>query len=217
MMTGVIFDMDGVLIDSHPIHKRAWRRFLGSLGHEPTDQELDFVLDGRKREDILRHFLGELTPEQTVEYGQRKEQMFREEALDVVPINGVLDFLNELNDCNVRVAVASCGSASRVEYMLGRLGLQGRFAAVLTGDDVVLGKPDPTIFRTAADRIRSPYNTSLVVEDAVSGVIAAKNAGMKCLAIASNGRRAALKEAGADLIASDFRQIRYESLQSLFC
>lgn len=216
MITGVIFDMDGVLIDSHPIHKRAWTRFLSSLGQTPTEQELEFVLDGRKREDILRHFLGELTPEQTFEYGQRKEQMFREEALDVVPVTGVLNFLNELSERNVSIAVASCGSASRVGFMLGRLGLEGRFAAVLTGDDVPLGKPDPTIFRTAADRIGSPYNTSLVVEDAVSGVIAAKNAGMKCLAIASNGRRAALKEAGADMIASDFLHVRYPALQSLF-
>ena len=217
MMTGVIFDMDGVLIDSHPIHKRAWKRFLASLGQQPSDEKLDFVLDGRKREDILRHFLGELTPEQTIAYGQRKEEMFREEAMDVVPIAGVLDLLTELRRCNVNVAVASCGSASRVEFMLERLGLQERFAAVLTGDDVALGKPDPTIFRAAADRIGSPYQTSLVVEDAVSGVIAAKSAGMKCLAITSNGRGPALKNAGADLIASDFREIGFEALNALFC
>src|SRR5689334_1087951 len=59
MLKGVIFDMDGVLIDSHPIHKRAWRKFFETLELTVSDRELDFVLDGRKKEDILRHFLGD--------------------------------------------------------------------------------------------------------------------------------------------------------------
>lgn len=72
MLKDMIFDMDGVLIDSHPIHTSAWRRFLASLDRHATDDELDFVLDGRKKEDILRHFLGDLSEERI-----RKENGYR--------------------------------------------------------------------------------------------------------------------------------------------
>src|SRR6266851_3382230 len=60
MIRGVVFDFDGVIVDSHPVHKRAWRKFLESVGETASEEELQFVLDGRKREDILRHFLGDL-------------------------------------------------------------------------------------------------------------------------------------------------------------
>src|SRR5690242_18377965 len=75
MLKGVIFDMDGVLIDSHPIHKRAWRKFFETLEVEVSDRELDFVLDGRKKEDILRHFLGDLPDCEIKDFGHKKEML----------------------------------------------------------------------------------------------------------------------------------------------
>ena len=62
MLRGVVFDMDGVIIDSHPAHRLAWKAFLESVGRETSDEELDFILDGCKRAEILKHFLGELPP-----------------------------------------------------------------------------------------------------------------------------------------------------------
>src|SRR4051794_11081174 len=92
MLKGVIFDLDGVVIDSHPIHRRAWRRFLDLLGVQVTDAELEYVTEGGKREDILRHFLGPLTDRQILDYGQRKEHLFREEALEIDPLKGLERF-----------------------------------------------------------------------------------------------------------------------------
>jgi beta-phosphoglucomutase-like phosphatase (HAD superfamily) len=73
MLRGVVFDMDGVIIDSHPAHRLAWKAFLESVGRETRDEELDFILDGYKRAEILEHFLGKLAPEQIAEYGNRKD------------------------------------------------------------------------------------------------------------------------------------------------
>jgi beta-phosphoglucomutase len=215
MINAVIFDLDGVLIDSHPIHKKAWSRFLASVGKPVNDQELEFILDGRKREDILIHFLGALTRQQVIDYGRRKEQLFREEAQHVGMVAGIERFLGELRQRRVPMAVASSGSSSRVHFMLRSLGLQTCFSAVVTGDDVPSGKPDPAIFRSAAEQLGSPPTETLVFEDAVSGVHAAKAAGMRCVGVANNGRGELLRHAGADHVITDFLSLRVDDCARL--
>ena len=76
-LRAVLFDMDGVLIDSHPAHRAAWREFLCSLGKDVSDTELSFILDGRTRAQILRHFLGELSEQGLQTYGKHKDELFR--------------------------------------------------------------------------------------------------------------------------------------------
>src|SRR4051812_18288683 len=87
MLAGVIFDFDGVIIDSHPAHMQAWKAFLLTKGKAFSDAELSFVREGAKREEILRRFLGELTPDQIVSYGVEKDRLFQSSAgeLKLVP------------------------------------------------------------------------------------------------------------------------------------
>ena len=174
------------------------------------------MLDGRKREDILRHFLGPLSEEQVAEYGRTKEQLFREEARHVSIVAGVEKFIAEIEQAKIPMAIASSGSSSRVRFFLERPPLKDRFAAVVTGDDVLKGKPDPEIFHRAAEAVGAPFTETLVVEDAVAGVVAAKSIGMWCLAIASNGRGRELRAAGADEVAPDFRGLTLASLAGKF-
>jgi beta-phosphoglucomutase len=216
MLKGVIFDMDGVLIDSHPVHKRAWRKFFDSLGLVVTNEQLDFVLDGRKKEDILRHFLGDLSDAELKRYGREKEMLFREEAASIDTVDGALEFLEELTNAGIGFALASCGSKSRVNYILHQLNIHHRFAAIVTADDVQNGKPDPDIFRQAADRLGSPYGDLLVCEDAISGVQAAKAAGIRCLGIADHARAEELLEAGADHVVPNFASTSLSELRQLF-
>jgi beta-phosphoglucomutase len=216
MLKGVIFDMDGVLINSHPIHKRAWRKFFDSLGLQVSDSELDFVLDGRKKEDIIRHFLGELPDSEIRKFGRQKEMLFREEALSIEPVQGALEFLEELTKAGIDFAIASCGSKSRVHYILRQLKIHDRFGAIVTADDVQFGKPDPDIFRKAADQLGPSYDDLLVCEDAVSGVKAAKAAGIKCLGIADHARAGELLEAGAEQVVANFASTSVPQLKQLF-
>jgi len=216
VLQGVIFDLDGVIVDSHPAHQRAWRKFFDSLGKEVSDDQLLFVLEGRKREDILRHFLGDLTPEQVRYYGERKETFFRHSSGAVKAIPGISDLLEDLRVANVPAAVASSASRVRVESMLAQLGLVSQFRAIVAADDVVHGKPDPSIFNLAAQMLNVEPRSVLVCEDSVFGVVAAKTAGMKCLGIAANGRRAILTNAGADWVLPHFSSVRVAHLQRLF-
>jgi beta-phosphoglucomutase len=215
MLKGVIFDMDGVIVDSHPVHKKAWRRFLELQGKEVTDEELNFIMDGRKREEILRHFLGELSNEQIRILGHEKELLFKEHATAMTMIEGFPAFLEQLARANIKLGVASSGSDSRVNYVLDSLKLRKYFKAIVTGDQVTAGKPDPAIFQLASEQLRVPPAETLVFEDSVSGVKAARAAGMKCIGIASDGLISKLLEAGAIQIVPNYIDLSLNNVQTL--
>jgi beta-phosphoglucomutase len=215
MLRAVIFDMDGVIVDSHPVHKKAWRKFLEFLGKETTEEDLNFIMEGRKREEILQHFLGELSQEQLVRFGQQKEQLFRQESVQMQPISGLRQLLQELERAKIRLAVASSGSSTRVNNILRSLDLRRYFRAVVTGDQVANGKPDPAIFRLASRRLRVCPGEALVFEDSVSGVKAAKAAGMTCVGVATNGLTATLLHAGADSTIADFSGVSLDVLRRI--
>jgi beta-phosphoglucomutase len=215
LFRGVVFDFDGVIVDSHPVHKRAWQKFLQSVGKTVSESQLQFVLDGRKREDILRHFLGELNPEQVVEYGLRKEQFFRDEAAGVQTVEGFLDFLEDLQTAQVALGIASSASRSRLDFLLNRLDLRKHFRVVVTADEVDHGKPNPAVFLKAAQTLGICPSELLAFEDAVSGVKAARSSGMTCIGVAEPHRASMLLTAGAASVVPNFCGLSYAKLQHL--
>ena len=216
MLKSVVFDFDGVIVDSHPAHMRAWKRFLESVGKSATEAELEFVRDGRTKEDILRHFLGSLNQDQIRAYGRAKDLLFKEEVGSVRTVAGIRGLLNQLSRAGLPMAVASSGSSERVHYILDLLGLGDYFATVVTGDEVANGKPDPAIFSQAAEKLQVSACDSLAFEDSVSGVRAARTAGMKCLGIATPPRSQSLLDAGAHGVLSDFRGTSLSQIRKLF-
>src|ERR1051326_6056760 len=118
MIGGVIFDFDGVIADSHAAHMQAWNTFLYSKGKVVGEVELSFVREGAKREEILRHFLGELTSEQIASYGAEKDKVFQSHRGEVKLVPGLLEFLRQLDALTIPSAVASSGSRARVEQAL---------------------------------------------------------------------------------------------------
>jgi len=216
MLAGVIFDFDGVIVDSHPLHIEAWKEILHAKGKAVSDAELSFVREGAKREEILRHFLGELTPEQAESYCAQKDQLFRAGANQLKLVPGFAGFLTQLEAVGLPSAVATSGNRPRVEHSLEIFNLRSRFRAIVTGNDVSRGKPDPALFLLAAQALKVQPAHIVVFEDAVAGVLAAKAAGMKCVGIAADGRESLLKQAGADLVMKDFRDVTVNDVKSLF-
>lgn len=216
MLRGAVFDFDGVIVDSHPIHKRVWKKLLESVGRSVSEAELQFLLDGRKGEDILRHFLGDLAPELIVEYCHRKDQFFRNEAACVQTIKGVVSFLEDLADLRVVSAVASSGSGSRVNFLLDHLDLKKHFCVVVTGDHVERSKPDPAVFLKAAQDLELDPAELIAFEDSPSGVKAARAAGMVCVGIAQPDEASALLDAGANDVVPDFCSLSHSNLEKRF-
>jgi beta-phosphoglucomutase len=214
-LRGVIFDMDGVLIDSHAAHHNAWRRFFQTLGREVPEPELDFILDGRKRGEILRHFLGACPDAELEEFGRRKDCIFRQMQLEVAPVPGVVEMVRELHHNGTALAVATSASGGRAHATLVDLGLLYCFQAVVTGEDVALGKPDSAVYRLARERIGIDPGETLAVEDAISGVRAAVGAGLRCIGVASHEAPEKLRAAGAVHVVRDFARVSAEELQGI--
>lgn len=215
MLMAAIFDMDGVIVDSHAAHIRTWKRLFQSLGKSLSDAELDFVRQGIRRQEILRHFLGELDDEQIQAHGREKDQLFRSEIEHIKLIPGAHALLEDLMSAGVPTALASCGSTARVHELLSHLRLEQYFTTVVTGDDVAIGKPHPEIFHRAAEQMRVHPAESVVFEDSTSGVRGAKAAGMKCVGIADRRHASALLNAGADRVLSDLSGISWIAVQKL--
>ena len=211
-LRGVVFDLDGVIIDSHAAHRVAWRKFLQGLGLEVSESELNFILDGRKRRDILRHFLGNISEEELLHHGRCKDRIFHEMQADVPPVPGVFALIHELRRQGIAIALASSASKSRALSTLARLNIADCFGVTITADDVATGKPDPASYALAAQRMDEQPGSLLAVEDAVSGVQAATTAGLTCVAITSHERRENLLAAGALETVADFSQISVEDL-----
>jgi beta-phosphoglucomutase len=214
-LQAVVFDLDGVIVDSHPAHRLAWMEFLRTVGKQASDSELEFILDGRKREDILLHFLGPLNRTELERYGRMKDDLFRQAAREIATIPGAFDFIECLCAAGIVLAVATSASANRTHSMLNRAGLLNHFGAVITGEDVGEGKPDPGIYRLACQRIHCPPCAAVAVEDAASGVRAAKGAGLRCVGIAGGKSGEPLTAAGADCILPDFAGVTLTKFHSL--
>src|SRR5438105_5852140 len=147
---------------------QAWKTLFRSMGKAVGDEELSFVMEGAKREEILRGFLGDLTPEQIERYGVEKERLYQARASDLKLVCGVTEFLGQVEEAGVPIAVATSGSRNRVERTLETFGLLSRFHAIVTAEDVAKGKPDPALFHLAARRLQVAADQILVCEDAVA-------------------------------------------------
>jgi HAD superfamily hydrolase (TIGR01509 family) len=196
--------MDGVLIDSHPAHRAAWKQFLHAMGRRASDTDLAFILEGRTRTEILRHFFGDLDNAEIQEYGRRKDEIFRGIEHQIGPVRGVLEFIEELGRQQIPMAIATSASEIRTSSTMERLGLGGRFEAVITASDVFAGKPDPMVYRLACERLSIHPQQALAFDDACSGVISATSAGMRCIGVASNGLCDSLLRAGAEAVIPHF-------------
>jgi beta-phosphoglucomutase len=183
----VIFDVDGVLVDSLPAHFVAFQRLGERLGVPFTRDLLDRTL-GQHNATIFPMWLGDdLTPRRLTELADEKEALYRSVAIEALqPIPGSIDLVRALHDAGMPLAVGSSGPRDNVALALAKLGILQYFGAVVTGDDVTRGKPAPDIFLLAAARLRVDPWTCVVIEDAEQGVEAALAAGMRVVAVTTS-------------------------------
>ncbi|MGD9634835.1 MAG: HAD family hydrolase [Pirellulales bacterium] len=210
----VIFDMDGVLVDSYHAHFVSWQRFYGELGIAYSEEQ--FAADfGRTSRDILRRSLGDnLRDEQVVAWDTRKEAIYRELLRESFPaMDGAVELLQALKLDGFRLAIGSSGPPENVALVVEQLAAGVHFDATVTGADVTRGKPDPQVFQIAAERVGVAPAGCAVVEDAVHGITAAKRAGMTAIGLTGTLERDELS--AADAVVDSLRQLSAERIRAL--
>jgi HAD superfamily hydrolase (TIGR01509 family) len=207
---GVIFDMDGVLVDSEPFICEAAMRMFEQTYRLIVKREdfIPFVGAGEDR------FIGGVGEKYGVALSMPRDKFRTYEIyLEIIrgklhPLPGAVDFVRAMRSRGMRTAVATSADRVKMEGNLREIGLSvSDFDAIVTGDDVERKKPDPQIFLLAAERIGLLPEACLVVEDAPNGVRAAKSAGTRCLGLMSSFSEATLREAGADYVAPDLATV----------
>jgi HAD superfamily hydrolase (TIGR01509 family) len=195
---GVLWDMDGVLVDTGEFHYQSWVDVLSEYDI-PFSREFFRDTFGMNNAGVLSNLLGDrLTPTLLEEIAGRKEWQFREAARGhAQPLPGVCGWLENLQADGFRQGIASSAPPANIDVLVDGLGLRARFDAIVSGFDLP-GKPDPTLFFEVARRLGVPPERCIVVEDAVAGVEAAKRAGMKCIAVTTTNPAKVL--AAADIV-----------------
>jgi beta-phosphoglucomutase len=197
----LIFDLDGVIVDSMPLHSESWRLYLERQGVACDD--LDARMHGRRNDEIVREFIGrDLPPEQVFAHGAAKERLFREmmgARLREYLVPGVEAFLESRN--GARTGLASNAEPPNIDFVLDGAGLRRYFDVVVDGHQVQRPKPFPDVYLRAAQLLGVSPDNCVVFEDSPTGIAAAKAAGTRVVGVQTYP--APLPE--VDLVIRDFR------------
>ena len=198
VVRAVLWDLDGVLVDSAPFHLRAWRELFASLGRGFGEADFRRTF-GLRNDAILRDLLGELPPAEAERLAARKEELYRQAARgNIAALPGALALLRSLRERGFRLGLVSSTPRANIDLILSSLGVSESFDVILGEEDVTRGKPDPEGLLLAAERLGVPPADCVVIEDAPAGVEAAKGGGMRCVGVYRGRPREAL--AKADLL-----------------
>ena len=212
---GAIFDWDGVIIDSASLHERSWHRLAAELGKSiaPGSFIRGFGMKSARIIEEIHRWASE--PEEIARLVKRKEALYREIVAqsDIAPLPGVVEWLHRLHEAKVPCAVASSTERLNIDAVLKRIGLQETFAAIVSAEDVVHGKPNPEVFLKAAKRLQLAPEHCVIFEDAYVGIEAGHAAGMKVVAVATTHSMEQLK--AADIVVRRLDELTVERLASV--
>lgn len=209
-----IFDLDGVVVDTVPIHFRAWKRMFAEYGRKFTFQDYKEKVDGIPRIDGGRAILRDLSAQEIIKATDKKQRYFLEYLKkERIPVfKTTIKLIKELKNKGIKIAIIS--SSKNSPYILRKTGVIRFTDVVVDGNDITKGKPHPQIFLMAAEKMGLEQKSCVVFEDAVLGVKAAKKAKMFCVGVDRHNDLKRLK--GADIIVKDLKEINYDKLISLF-
>jgi len=205
LFEAVLFDMDGVLVNTMPMHRKVWRQFAAERGRI-VDEAWLRSYDGWRASEVIQAILGPGLDEATVKrLSSEREHLFGTllGAAEIEAIPDASAAVLALKARGIPCVLATSGVADNVSHVLRALGLVDVFDAVLTAVDVVRGKPAPDIYLLAAERVGVSPHACLAVEDAVPGIASALAAGCMVVGVSSSLSEAALRDAGARWVVPD--------------
>ncbi|MFW9973068.1 MAG: HAD family hydrolase [Candidatus Odinarchaeota archaeon] len=211
----IIFDMDGVLADTVPIHFKSWVKMAAEIGINFTREMFEDTF-GQQSNTIIRKLVGPEIEEYLIEkWANLKEKYYREMVRGkLIPVPGVLKIIKRLKSKGFKLAVGSSGPPENVELILSELKIKTYFDVIITAVDVKKGKPEPDVFLIVAKKLNINPKNCLVIEDAPVGIQAAKRAGMISIALTTTHKKEELLD--AQLIIKNLTEIKVVDIINLF-
>jgi beta-phosphoglucomutase family hydrolase len=218
-LRGAIFDWDGVVIDSHAAHERAWEMLAAELA-APLPPGFFKATFGMRNDRIIPGYTGWAKPHETElvrELGLRKEAVYRDviRCDGIAPLPGVVKLLRELQRSGIPCAVGSSTDRENIELIMSVTGLTPYFAAIAAAEDVQRGKPDPQVFLCAAEKIGRDPRDCVVFEDAPVGIEAALRAGARAIAVCTTHPPETFASSGAHRTVRSLEEVDAATLRDL--
>lgn len=207
MLTALLFDLDGTLADTDPIHFRTWKDILQNHGLHIDRSFYEQHFSGRLNAAIVRDLLPDLSPEEGQQLSWHKEAEFRRRAAgELKPMAGLLDVLAWATERHLKQAVVTNAPAENAEFMLEVLGLRNQFDTVVLAEELERGKPDPLPYQVALAQLGVSSANAIAFEDSPSGIRSAVAAGIFTVGITSTQPPDVLYQAGATLVVANFAE-----------
>ena len=212
VVRAVLWDMDGVLVDSADYHYEAWRQAMQREGRQLTHTDFKRTF-GQRNDTVLRDMLDPHISDADIQrIADFKEATYRTLVRErgIAPLPGVLHWLSVLQDAGWKQAVASAAPRANVDAIVEAMNITHFFDALTSAEDVTRGKPDPQVYLVAASRVGASPAQSIVIEDAPAGVEGAKRAGMKRI-----GVRSSHGELEADIVVDSLEALSHDAFDRL--
>ena len=214
MIKGIIFDMDGTIVDSLPYHYEAWKIFFNENKVENFSEKLNEYKGGGTL-DLMRTVYGnQYSKKELKKMSEDKEKIFRKIYKgEIKQILGFKKFLDELKSKDIMIGLASNAIRKNVSMIINELEIYDYFDSIICGDEVINGKPNPEMFNETIDRFNINKDECLIFEDSLEGVLAAKNSGVKVIGITSSSSNKVLKDAGCVMSISDYLDFKLSDIR----
>lgn len=209
----IIWDLDGVIIDSADDHRKAWQKLARETGVTFSDNQFAATF-GWRNDAIIPTVWGDIPPDILKELADRKEIYYREYvSKDARALPGSMELMSSLYATSYKQALASSAPIANIELISNVLGLNRYLQALVSGETVPKGKPAPDVFLKAAEQLGVAPQNCLVIEDAVAGVEAAHAGGMRCIAVTYGRDLEGLLK--AELPVKDLTEVTIEHIKQL--
>jgi beta-phosphoglucomutase len=208
MLAAILFDLDGTIVNTDPLHYQAWREMLLSYGVEIDETFYKSRISGRLNPEIVKDILPQLSPSAGQEVAEEKEALFRQLAPHLQPLSGFSELLAWTETHQLKRALVTNAPRLNAEFMLEILGITAAFHTIVLADDCIAGKPDPAPYQVALKNLGITAENAIALEDSPSGIRSAVGAGIRTIGITSTQSPQVLREIGAFMTIPDFTDLQ---------
>ena len=217
MIKTVIFDMDGVIVDTEPVHHYAYNQHFKQLNIE-VNAEMYASFTGNSTKNIFERLKIQFNlAEEVNALVETKRNLFNDafdNKEDLYLLDGVEDLIKDLYDNGMQLVLASSSATVTINRVFNRFRLHKYFTHIVSGEDFPKSKPHPAIFLRAAELANTPVENCIVIEDSTNGIMAAKAAGIYCIGYDSFHSK--LQDYSlADVVITDFKELSYTKIKNL--